>query len=193
MAEKTVTWSVESTNKWSSKKYNSPREIILAKTSGTLPTTSSRIKSVNYSIWVSAPYGNPNYNWNIHYLAIGTSANGSPAETTIDKKIPMSDADGDGKYIDATITGSMTFAQSDINKFLSNSLTLYACIYHEYTAYIDKNTEYDGPVSITLTYEDGNVHYGNSTWKNCEVFYGVNGDWKPCTVYFGKDGTWKQV
>lgn len=48
-------------------------------------------------------------------------------------------------------------------------------------------------ITLTVVYKDNNVYYGNSTWKNCEVFYGINGEWKPCTVYFGKDGTWKQV
>lgn len=48
-------------------------------------------------------------------------------------------------------------------------------------------------ITLTVVYKDNNVYYGNSTWKNCEVFYGVNGEWKPCAVYFGNDGTWKQV
>lgn len=47
--------------------------------------------------------------------------------------------------------------------------------------------------TVKVICEGSNVFYGNSTWKNCQVYYGTSTGWKPCTVYFGKDGTWKQV
>jgi hypothetical protein len=44
---------------------------------------------------------------------------------------------------------------------------------------------------VSLVWTPNNtVYFGNSSWKNAKIYYGVNGEWKPAVVRFGKDGQW---
>lgn len=38
---------------------------------------------------------------------------------------------------------------------------------------------------------DNSVKFGNSSWKNVEMYYGINGVWKPVVVRMGVNGEWK--
>ena len=106
-------------------------------TGGAIPSTAT-IKKVTYELDISADKYTSSKVWALHWLAVG-SASGSPSASYTTATMYGNEH---------TFTGNMGFSQSDVSKFASGSIEVYAKANttHDTTSYM-------GDFAITVEYD----------------------------------------
>ena len=110
-----------------------------ARVSGQALPTYATLRSIRFTLDISAAGYASTKNWQLLWFAIG-SDNGSPYAEAQTKKMSS------GAY---TFEGSMIFAQSDVDKFTSGSFEVYAKANTTHSS-----TSYMGDFAITVEYDN---------------------------------------